>query len=57
MRLDDRALRARILSLNLLEAKHLGIGKSTLHYLRKKAESNRSFDVHGQILAKINRIQ
>ncbi|MGA2310641.1 MAG: hypothetical protein ABSG57_13990 [Candidatus Bathyarchaeia archaeon] len=40
-RTDDLELRRRILSLSQSEARRLGIGKSTIHYLRKNA-SNRS---------------
>jgi len=40
---DSRELRARILSLRSSDAKQLGIGKSTLHYLRKNAGSERPF--------------
>jgi CRISPR-associated protein Cas1 len=45
-RIDSKALRCRILSLSKSEAKKLGIGKSTLHYLRKRAGSERSFKVY-----------
>jgi hypothetical protein len=56
-RTDNRAVREVILSLTQSEANKRGIGKSTLHYLRKKAESNDSFGVRRHILAEINRIQ
>ena len=46
---DDRALRARILSLSQSEARELGIGKSTLHYLRRHAQNENRFKVHGKI--------
>ena len=42
-RTDNSTLRKRILELSQSQAKELGIGKSTLHYLRKKAKSNKSF--------------
>ena len=38
-RTDDADLRRRILSLSQSEARGLGIAKSTLHYLRKRAKS------------------
>jgi hypothetical protein len=38
-RRDDRELRRRILSLSQSEAQRLGIGRSTLHYLRRKGDS------------------
>jgi hypothetical protein len=45
-RLDSRELRARVLALTTSQAKKLGIGKSTLHYLRKSARSDLSFQIH-----------
>ena len=46
---DDRELRKRILSLSQSEALKLGIGKSTLHYLRKNAKANNSFRTHSSV--------
>jgi hypothetical protein len=37
---DDREIRAKILALTASEAKGRGIGKSTLHYLRRNASNN-----------------
>lgn len=45
-RIDTRELRKRILELTQKEAKGLGIGKSTLHYLRKNARNNGSFKIY-----------
>lgn len=56
-RQDSDELRAKILALTSSQAEQLGIGKSTLHYLRKKAEGTDSFDVRTHTLAKINQIQ
>jgi CRISPR-associated protein Cas1 len=42
-RMDSRELRQRILTLSATEARRSGIGKSTCHYLRKHAESERLF--------------
>jgi CRISPR-associated protein Cas1 len=42
MRMDDRELRRQILSLSQSDAREFGIGKSTLHYLRKNARRNDS---------------
>lgn len=53
VRHDDRELRARILSLGQSEAKRLGIGKSTLHYMRQKAEFKGSFHVYSSTLSKL----
>jgi CRISPR-associated protein Cas1 len=54
-RLDDGEIRAKILTLTPSHAKRLGIGKSTLHHLRKNAESNRSFRVYQKVRAKLAR--
>lgn len=45
-RCDNREIRAKILTLTSSQAKCLGMGKSTLHYLRKKARSDSSFKVY-----------
>jgi len=52
-RVDDKHLRRRILGLTQQEAQRLGIGKSTLHYLRKNAEKERSFKAYGKVLRKL----
>ena len=44
--LDGKELRALILSLNQSEARRRGIGKSTLHYLRKNVNAGRPFRLH-----------
>ena len=46
---DDQELRRRILGLSQREARTLGIGKSTLHDLRCKAQSNKAFVVHTKV--------
>jgi len=46
---DGPELRGKILGLSSLEARRIGIGKSTLHYLRRKANSERSFRVYGKV--------
>jgi len=48
-RSDSRELRGKILALAQSEAKRRGIGKSTLHYLRKNATNERSFTVYRKI--------
>jgi CRISPR-associated protein Cas1 len=48
-RTDDKELRRRIVSLSQSEARRLGIGKSTLHYLRKNAESTKPFNIYKRI--------
>jgi CRISPR-associated protein Cas1 len=50
-RSDTRMPREKILSLSQSEARKLGIGKSTLHYLREKASGTptRSFRVYSKV--------
>jgi hypothetical protein len=52
-RFDGQELRERINSLTSDEARKLGVGKSTLHYLRKKACSESSFQVYGKVHEKL----
>lgn len=52
-RFDSRELRERIASLTWDEAKKLGIGKSTLHYLRRNAASPRPFVVYKKIHSRL----
>jgi CRISPR-associated protein Cas1 len=53
IRTDDRELRRRILSLRQSEGERLGIGKSTLHYLRKNAKSNHSLKMYQKVRDKL----
>jgi hypothetical protein len=55
-RVDDKDLRRRILSLTQQEAQRLGIGKSTLHYLRERARSEHTFKVYRKLLKRCSRI-
>lgn len=48
-RSDNRELRARILELSQADARELGIVKSTLHHLRKRARNRRSFNSYSKI--------
>jgi CRISPR-associated protein Cas1 len=52
-RTDSIELRRRILSLSAEETRELGIGKSTLHYLRKHARSARPFAVYRTVSQKL----
>jgi CRISPR-associated protein Cas1 len=52
-RTDNREVRQRILSLSQSEARELGIGRSTLHYLRRNAGSHRSFRVYRKVQKRI----
>jgi hypothetical protein len=50
---DDRQLRCRILTLSQSEAKEVGIGKSTLHYLRKRAQEQGYLNGYRKTLARL----
>jgi len=52
-RSDTQDLRRRILELTQEEVKELGIGKSTLHYLRKNARNDTSFKVYQKVAEKL----
>jgi len=53
-RSDTLELRERILELTQREARELGIGKSTLHNLRKSANCDRSFRVCREIAGRLS---
>ena len=53
VRNDSREIRSRILQLSQEEAKTLGIGKSTLHYLRKHARGDKSFKTYRKVAERI----
>jgi CRISPR-associated protein Cas1 len=53
-RSDSRDLREAILRMNQTDAKKLGIGKSTLHYLRRNAHSDRSFKVSAKVRCRLH---
>lgn len=50
---DDRVVRESILRLTQTEASSRGIGKSTLHYLRKRAKGKESFKIYSKIKRKL----
>jgi CRISPR-associated protein Cas1 len=50
---DNRVLRSKILALTQSEAKQLGIGKSTLCYLRRNAKRPNSFRLYPNVLKKL----
>jgi CRISPR-associated protein Cas1 len=52
-RTDNRTVREAILNLTQAEARELGIGKSTLHYLRKNAKSRYSFRVSSRVRSRL----
>lgn len=53
-RQDSRELRAKILETTSVEAKRLGIGKSTFHYLRKAVENPRPFRLYSGTRKKLS---
>jgi CRISPR-associated protein Cas1 len=53
-RQDNRELRAKILALTTPQARHLGIGRSTLHHLRVSAQSRTPFKVHKDVHARLD---
>jgi CRISPR-associated protein Cas1 len=53
-RTDNRVVREAILHLTQKEATKRGIGKSTLHYLRKNAKSAEPFQVYAKIRAMLD---
>jgi CRISPR-associated protein Cas1 len=50
---DDKYLRRRILGLSQSEAQKCGIGKSTLHYLRKKVRNDSCFKIRARTRRKL----
>ncbi len=52
-RQDDRELRSKIRSLTASEARPLGIGKSTLHYMRRNAQHRRQFKSDRKVREKL----
>jgi len=52
---DDLEFRRRILSLTQPKAQTLGIGKSTLHYLRRRARTSNPFKIYKPILSRLSR--
>ena len=53
-RRDNRATREMILNLTQSETREHGIGKSTLHYLRTRAKTDRKFKVYSKVSRKID---
>ncbi len=51
---DYRATREKILRLTQSEARKRGIGKSTLHYLRKRASEPSSFSAYRRVYERLN---
>ena len=53
-RTNDRAIRKRIYCLTQSEASRRGIGKSTLHYLRKNSNAKAPFRIYTKVRARLN---
>jgi CRISPR-associated protein Cas1 len=53
-RTDNRGIREAILNLTQAQARRRGIGKSTLHYLRRNAKSEESFQIYTKVRARFN---
>jgi CRISPR-associated protein Cas1 len=56
VRYDDCELRTKILALTQSGARELGIGRSTLHHLRKNAKSASSFTIRRKISEKLGQL-
>jgi hypothetical protein len=52
---DDSELRRRILRLSYSDARNLGIGKGTLHHLRKSGRSERPFRMYRKVAVRLAR--
>ena len=52
-RRNDSELRAKILSMSASQARQLGIGKSTLHYLRSNARGDRPFRICRKVIKRL----
>jgi CRISPR-associated protein Cas1 len=52
-RSETRMLREKIVNLSITEAKTLGLGKNTVHYLRKRAREKKPYSVYAQVLARL----
>jgi CRISPR-associated protein Cas1 len=52
-RQDSHELRAKILALTTRQAQQLGIGRSTLHYLRKRARGAKQFSLHMSVRSRL----
>lgn len=52
-RQDSQELRSKILALSGSQARLLGIGKSTLHYLRRNASTRKTFNTYARTLHRL----
>jgi CRISPR-associated protein Cas1 len=56
-RQDDNKLRTKIQRLTQSDGKRIGIGKSTLHYLRRKSRNERPFTVYRKVARRMCLLQ
>jgi CRISPR-associated protein Cas1 len=56
-RQDNNKLRTKIQRLTQSDGKRIGIGKSTLHYLRRKARNERPFTVYRKVIRRMGLLQ
>jgi hypothetical protein len=52
-RTDNRAIRKAILDLTQAQARKRRIGKTTLHYLRKRARNTRPLRIYAPVLGRL----
>jgi hypothetical protein len=53
LRTSERELRSKVVGLTSSEARRHGIGKSTLHYLRRRAGDQKPFTIYEPVLARL----
>lgn len=51
---DDHEMRSKILAMSASQAKHLGIGKTTLHYMRRRALVAARFTIRDKVRRRIS---
>jgi CRISPR-associated protein Cas1 len=50
---NERGLRRKVVHMTSSEAHRVGIGKSTLHYLKKRAKDDTPFRIYEPVMAKV----
>ncbi len=51
---DSKELREKIITLNVLDARKIGINRNTLWYLQRRAKSHNQFQIYNKVKDKIN---
>jgi CRISPR-associated protein Cas1 len=54
---DDRQIRSKVLALTASQAEQIGIGKSTLHYLRRAARDKPMFKIYSRTRERLGAFQ